>query len=69
MKAANQSQFSLAVAAGACCGCSSIFSAASIALRRLNAATGLQRSRPLVMNLISTLPSDSAFKIRHASSI
>jgi hypothetical protein len=34
-----------------------------MALRRLNAATGLQPSRPLVMNLISTLPSDSAFKI------
>jgi hypothetical protein len=61
-------QFSFAVAAGACCGCSSIFSAASIALRRFNAAVGLHRSRPVVMNFISTLPSGTAFRMRAASS-
>ena len=62
-------QFSFVVAAGACCGSSNIFSAASIALRRFNTAVGLHRKRPLVINLISTLPSDTAFKMRDASSI
>jgi hypothetical protein len=64
------SQFIFAVAAGVCCGCSNIIlSEASIALRRFKAAVGLHRSRPLVMNLVSTLPSDTAFKMRAANSI
>src|SRR6202048_2432240 len=62
-------QFIFAAATGLCCGCSSIFNAASIALRRFKAAGGLHRSRPVVTNLISTLPSDTAFRMREANSI
>src|ERR1700716_3847524 len=62
-------QFIFAAATGLCCGCSSIFNAASIALRRFIAAVGLHRSRPVVMNLISTPPSGTAFKMRAANSI
>ena len=40
-----------------------------MALRRFNAAVGLHRSRPVVMNLISTPPSGTAFRMRAANSI
>ena len=57
-----------AAATGLCCGCSSIFSEASIALRKFIAAAGLHRSRPVVINFISTCPSGAVFRIRAANS-
>src|ERR1700738_4151855 len=62
-------QFIFAAATGLCCGCSSIFNAASMALRRFKAAVGLHRSRPVVINLSSTRPSGAVCRIRPANSI
>jgi hypothetical protein len=62
------SQFNFEAADGVCCGCSSIFNAASSALRRCVAAAGVQRNLPLVTNFTSTGPFGAGDSVREASS-